>query len=304
MAQNIPGNVFLVQDQILIAAPLFQYRSLHVLDPSPSPPLAHPLSVRNAPLDFVAAPLFQYRSFYAPDPSPASPPPVYSHRPSVRLTFRACRPRPSARSCPTRVRSHAWKVVYLDSTSPPRKTLPPRSPTKDFAALEETNHITKLQRIQATSMAATAAPRCLPWSSPGDPTTWQQPQGVQDQPYKKAFSRGESGGGASREGRGRRGGGRGRGGGAPKSVAWRKDTSAPGIRQGGGRGRGRRGGGRGGRQGGRTGGGGGFAPASPRIAPAGAQVKARVSPPVARHGPGSSMSFGGGVGRLQCRVRL
>lgn len=42
-------------------------------------------------------------------------------------------------------------------------------------------------RVRVGTMAATTAPRCVPWSCPNDPSTWLQPKDVLDQPYKKAF---------------------------------------------------------------------------------------------------------------------
>lgn len=204
--------------------------------------------------------------------------------------------------------SCGWKVVFLDLSAPQGEPFPPPPPSKDFSPLERSQRCSayRFQRIQATSLSATSAPRNVAWTSPSDPT-WQQKPSILDQPYKKPFDEvaviGPRGGRGSRSrgGRGVRGGGSDRA--APqKSVAWRKKNSASRIRQGGGKGRGS------GEQRGVSGktedtG----TPSYPRRAPAAEERKARPSPfpSSPRSDARSSMCLdSSALGRSQCRILL
>lgn len=187
----------------------------------------------------------------------------------------------------------------MDSTAPPRREPLPPAPGHGFAALDGRHNMQRLQSIQVCTMAATSAPPSLSWSSPRSPETWQQPQDVADQPYKKLFGTVESGARVRGRGSGR---GRGTEGRAafPKSVAWRKKTSASRIRQYGRRERAP------GRERGVGNGDESTAPTFPRSTPATAKGETRNSPPAARHNPPSSMCFGkiGAAGRPSCSLRL
>lgn len=131
--------------------------------------------------------------------------------------------------------SYAWKVVFLDLSAPQREPFMPPPPSKEFPSLRSSRRTSayKFKRIQVASMSASSAPRNLPWSTPSDPSASQQAPGILDQPYKKAFGDGvnERMGGRGRGGGGMGGrGGRGGRDAPPKSVAWRKKTSATRIR--------------------------------------------------------------------------
>lgn len=120
--------------------------------------------------------------------------------------------------------------MYLDLSARQGAPLIPLPPSKEFPPLAECRRTSsyRFNRIQATTVSCTSAPRNLPWRYPGD--SGQQTSDALDQPYKKAFvtSPDERGGG-----RGRRGGaGRGGRGSRGNSGAWRKETSGPRIRQG------------------------------------------------------------------------
>ncbi|CAM9636289.1 unnamed protein product [Pylaiella littoralis] len=204
--------------------------------------------------------------------------------------------------------SCGWKVVFLDLSAPQGEPPSPPPPSKDFPPLENSRRCSayKFKRIQATSLPATSTPRNLAWSSPSNPT-WQQEPSILGQPYKTPFDKDaeERGGGRGSRGRGGRGVRGGRGGGRaaqPKSVAWRKKTSTPRIRQGGGAGRGS-----GGQLGvsGRTEDTG--VPNYSRGAPAAEERKARPSPfpSSPRSDTRASMCCGGpALGRSQCRILL
>lgn len=202
--------------------------------------------------------------------------------------------------------------MFLDSSAPQRKPSPPPPPTRSFSPLEarQRSRADRLTQVQATFVLSTSAPRNLAWNSPSD-STWQQTASILDQPYKKPFAQ------ATGRGRGRgkrdRGGREGRGGrgsgrdsvtsAPPKSVAWRKKSSATSIRQGGGeagRGSGEQRGGSGRKEDTGT-------PNYPRRAPAVEERKTRPSPfpPSPQPGMRSSMCYGSSaIGRSQCPILL
>lgn len=124
---------------------------------------------------------------------------------------------------------YLWKMVYLGLSAREGAPFPPPPPSKKFLPLEETKRMSSYmyQKVQATSVPGTSAPRNLPWSYPGDSSTPMSD--ILDQPYKKVFV------GRLDEVRGGRGRVRGEGGGGRrdmgKSVAWRKETSGLRTRQ-------------------------------------------------------------------------
>lgn len=185
--------------------------------------------------------------------------------------------------------------MYLDLSARQGEPFPPPPPSKEFPPLEKSRRMStyRFKRIQATSVSGTSAPRNLPWSYPGDPRPPMSD--VLDQPYKKAFVRGPDERGGDRG----RGGGEGRGGrgGRGKSVAWRKETSGPRIRQGGTAGRGS----------GISSRTGDAPPNYPRRAPAVEEGKVRPNPfpSSARPDTRSSMCLGSlATGRSQCHLVL
>lgn len=180
--------------------------------------------------------------------------------------------------------SHAWKVIYFDPSDPTEGAKVPPTPFIGFRPISETRH------IHVTTMSATATPPCLPWSSPTNPDSWQQPQAVTDQPFKRAFVKNPYQGSKDAGGRGM----------SPQSSAWRKDAtgnSASRSRKGGRGGRGGRG--ERARETFRTGDAG---ETMPRASPA--RRGLRAGPPAGQQHTGTSMRFGRALGRPNVRLRV